>query len=127
MLLIGDLDNVRIHPICMAAGELAQNPALVQFPLAALHILPPAMHHILVCLALNHYIHTLPSSANKSTAVINRSKVYYHRGVAIRALSEYVGRDKTRCSDFTIASILMFMSMEVSQSKLHYSRELTFR
>ena len=72
------------------------------------------MHHTLVCLALNHYIHTLPVGADKSVAVSNRSKVYQHRGAAIKSLSHYVGKDKTMCSDMSIASIMMFMSMEVS-------------
>ncbi|KAH7091343.1 fungal-specific transcription factor domain-containing protein [Paraphoma chrysanthemicola] len=105
--------NLRILPTVKAAGELAPNPAVILFPLRALHILPPAIHHTLVCLALNHYVHTLPIGADKSTAIENRSKVYRHRGAAIQALSHYVGKDKTRCNDLTIASILMFMSMEL--------------
>jgi len=77
------------------------------------------MHHTLVCLALNHYIHTLPVGADKAVAVSNRSKVYQHRGAAIKSLSQYVGKDKTMCSDMSIASIMMFMSMEVSTSPKH--------
>ncbi|KAF2027869.1 hypothetical protein EK21DRAFT_71024 [Setomelanomma holmii] len=105
--------NLRILPTVKAAGELAPNPAVIMFPLRALHILPPAIHHTLVCLALNHFVHSLPVGAAKTTAIENRSKVYRHRGAAIQALSHYVGKDKTRCSDLTIASILMFMSMEL--------------
>jgi hypothetical protein len=85
----------------------------MQLPLEALHILPPAIHHTLVCLSLNHFIHSLPPGSDKTVAVINRSKVYQHRGAAIRALSQYVGKDKTQTNDLSIASILMFMSMEV--------------
>ncbi|KAH7366665.1 fungal-specific transcription factor domain-containing protein [Pyrenochaeta sp. MPI-SDFR-AT-0127] len=105
--------NSRIHPEVISAGELAPNPAVVIFPLHALHLLPPAVHHTLVCLALNHFIHRLPNGADRAVVVTNRSKVYHHRGAAIRALSHYVGKDKTRCSDLTIASIVMFMSMEL--------------
>lgn len=111
-------DNERIHPDIMACGELAPNPALILFPVHTLHILPPAAHHSLVCMALNHYVHRLPSGADRSVAVSNRSKMYHHRGAAIRSLSHYVGKDSTRCSDLTIASILMFMSVEVSLSCL---------
>ena len=112
------IDNLRILPDAKASGELAPNPAIILFPMRALHILPPAIHHTLVCLSLNHFIHCLPVGADRTFVVTNRSKVYHHRGAAIRALSQYVGKDKTRCSDLTIASILMFMSLEVSVALL---------
>ncbi|KAI4700521.1 hypothetical protein J4E81_003482 [Alternaria sp. BMP 2799] len=46
----------------------------------------------------------------------NRLKIYHYRGLAIRALNENVARKETRSSDQTIASILMFMAMEVHSS-----------
>jgi hypothetical protein len=91
------------------------------FPLAALNLLPPAIHHTLVCLSVNHYIHSLPIGADKSITADNRSKIYQHRGAAIRALSQYVGKDRTRCNDLSISSILVFMSMEVRSSHLLHS------
>jgi hypothetical protein len=106
-------DNTRIHPMVKASGELAPNPALIQFPLAALHMLPPAVHDTLVCLSLNHFIHTLPVGTNKHVIISTRSEIYQHRGAAIRSLSQYVGKDKTRCSDLAISSILIFLAMEV--------------
>jgi hypothetical protein len=108
------IDNERIRPVARRSEELARNPALMSFPLAALHMLPPAIHHTLVCLSVNHYIHSLPTGSDKSIATGNRSKIYQHRGAAIRALSQYVGKDRTRCNDLSISSILVFMSMEVS-------------
>lgn len=93
---------------------MAPNPAVIHFPLWALHVLPPAMHHTLVCMGLNHYIHALPLDANRAVVASNRSKIYKYRGQAIRALSENVANEKTRSSDLTISSILMFMAMEVS-------------
>lgn len=92
---------------------MAPNPAIILFPLHALHLLPPTVHHTLVCLAVNHFIHSLPVGTDKRVVVSNKAKVYHHRGAAIRALSHYVGQDKTQCSDSTIASVLMFMSVEV--------------
>lgn len=91
------------------------NPAIVHFPVWALHVLSPAMHHTLVCLGLNHYIHTLPPGSNREVVASNRSKIYKYRGLAIRALSENVASETTRSSDLTISSILMFMAMEVGQ------------
>ncbi|KAH5062275.1 hypothetical protein HBH96_068650 [Parastagonospora nodorum] len=104
--------NTRIYPMVKASGELAPNPALIQFPLAALHMLPPAVHHTMVYLSLNHFIHTLPVGTNKHVTISTRSEIYQHRGAAIRSLSQYVGKDKTRCSDLAISSILMFLAME---------------
>ncbi|KAH8719501.1 fungal-specific transcription factor domain-containing protein [Phaeosphaeriaceae sp. PMI808] len=105
--------NVRIQPTLKVASKIAVNPALIDFPLAALHILPPAIHHILVCYSVNHFVHTLPPGTDKAITASNRSKVYQHRGAAIKELSMYVGKDKTMSSDMTIASILMFMCMEL--------------
>ncbi|KAH3920020.1 hypothetical protein HBH56_021740 [Parastagonospora nodorum] len=105
--------NTRIYPMVKASGELAPNPALIQFPLAALHMLPPAVHHTVVCLSLNHFIHTLQVGTNKHVTISTRSEIHQHRGAAIRSLSQYVGKDKTRCSDLAISSILMFLAMEL--------------
>jgi hypothetical protein len=112
-------DNVRVLPTMKSSVELAPNPAMIQFPLAALHVLPPAVHHTLVCLSLNHFVHTLPIGANKNVAVTTRSKIYQHRGAAIRSLSQYVGKDKTRSSDLSISSILVFLAMEVSSQPIN--------
>lgn len=71
------------------------------------------MHHTLVCLGLNHFIHSLPDGSNRALIASSRSKIYRYRGLAIRALSENVARETTRSSDLTISSILMFMAMEV--------------
>lgn len=111
-------DNGRIHPDVKASGELMPNPAVIPFPLYALHVLPPTVHHTMVCLSLNHFIHCLPAGTNKIVTVSNKSKVYQHRGAAIRDLSRAIGQDKTRCSDMTITSILMFMSVEVGRNVL---------
>lgn len=106
-------DNLRIHTTYKAAGELAPNPALVPFPQQALHLLTPAIHHTLVCLSLNHFIHTSPLGTDRAVLAPNRWKVYHHRGAALHALGQHIGQDKTRCSDMTITTILMFMCLEV--------------
>jgi hypothetical protein len=118
------IDNERIRPAILMSEDLAPNPAVIKFPMAALNLLPPAVHHTLVCLSINHYIHSLPVGADKSIATGNRSKIYQHRGAAIRALSQYVAKDQTRCNDLSISSILVFMSMEV---RYHHSNPLAKR
>lgn len=72
------------------------------------------MRHTIVCVALNHFVLTLPNSANKETTAVIRAKVFQHRGAAIKALSGYVADEKMRYSELTLACILMFMTMEVS-------------
>jgi hypothetical protein len=105
--------NMRIYPDVKKTDFLVPNPALIRFPIWALHLLPPAMHHTLVCLGLNHYIHSLPSGSNRAFIAGIRSKIYTYRGLAIHALCENIARETTRSSDLTICSILMFISMEV--------------
>jgi hypothetical protein len=83
------------------------------FPLYILHLLPPAIHHTIVCLSLNHFINSLPIGTDREVAVTNRSKVYHHRGAALRALSQHIAQDRTRCGDLTIASVMMFLCLEV--------------
>ncbi|KAF2134984.1 hypothetical protein P153DRAFT_372221 [Dothidotthia symphoricarpi CBS 119687] len=106
--------NVRLIPQVIAAGEMAPNPAMILVPLQILHLLPPAVHHTFVCLALNHFTLSVPSGTDSVVATNNKLKVYRHRGHAIRALNELISSDKTRCSDMAIVSILTFLSMELS-------------
>ncbi|KAI4648365.1 uncharacterized protein J4E79_009987 [Alternaria viburni] len=80
----------------------------------ALHILAPAMHYTAVCLSLNYYLTSLPLGKDRAVIAENRLKIYHYRGLAIRALNENVARRNTRSSDQTIASILMFLAMEIS-------------
>jgi hypothetical protein len=80
----------------------------------------------MVCLSVNHFIHSLPDGADKAVVVANRLKIYQHRGAAIRALSEYVGKNQTRFTDHAISSIMMFMSTEVSvfRDDISFSRSI---
>jgi hypothetical protein len=113
---MSNLDNTRIFPSQQATYPLVPNPAITSFPLHALHLLPPAIHHTIVCLSLNHFIHSLPSGTDGEIAVTNRSKLYHHRGAALRSLSHVLAREKTGCGDMSIASVLVFMCMDVGLS-----------
>ena len=116
-ILLSITGNQRAFPVMQKTGELVPNPIVIAFPMHVLHLLPPAIHHILVCLSLNHYLQSLPASADRSIVAVNRSKSYKHRGAAIRYLSRYVGTDKTQCNDMTIMSILLFLTMEVRMKR----------
>jgi len=71
------------------------------------------MHYTTVCLSLNYYLTSSPPGKDRTILADNRLRIYHYRGLAIRALNENVARKETRSSDQTIASILMFMAMEV--------------
>lgn len=105
--------NTTIYPDLKETESLVPNPAVIQFPVWALHVLPPAMHYTTVCLSLNHYINSLPPSLDRTIVAGKRMKIYKYRGLAIQALNEDIACAKTRSSDLTISSILMFMAMEV--------------
>ena len=109
--------NSKIYPDIQETDCLAPNSAVVHFPVWALHILAPAMHYTTVCLSLNYYLTSLPLGKDRAIVADNRLKIYHYRGLAIRALNENVARKETRSSDQTIASILMFLAMEVRSDK----------
>jgi hypothetical protein len=100
--------------MALLGSHLARNDHIITFPPAALHLLPPSTHHTTVCLAMNHFIYSLPANIAKQIAERNWSKVHHHRGAAIVELNRSISNEKTRCSDGTITSIVMLLSVEVS-------------
>ncbi|PSN72315.1 hypothetical protein BS50DRAFT_569829 [Corynespora cassiicola Philippines] len=108
--------NTRIYPQVLQCSVLAPNPHIIFFPLGALHLLPPAIHHTMVCLAVNHRLCSLPAGTDRQLLNDKWSKVYHHRGAAIRELSAHIGREATRNTDTTMSSVLMFMCAELQQS-----------
>jgi hypothetical protein len=93
--------------------------------MAALHLMPRSVHHTLVCLALNHFVYSLPFTATKRNAASSWDKIFQHRGAAIRELTHSIGKPKTQCSDSTITSVLMFLAAEVSllSTMVHWSAD----
>ncbi|KMP01709.1 hypothetical protein CIRG_01848 [Coccidioides immitis RMSCC 2394] len=78
--------------------------------------IPTGMKYTLVSMALNHRIYHLLSRTSRSTLAEALSNLYHYRGLAIRALGEDVGKEKTRSSDATITSVLLFMVTDVRDS-----------
>lgn len=108
--------NTKVYPDLLTVMELAPNPYIIFFPLGALHFLPVSIQHSLACFALCHRIHQLPRETERLAITEKWSRVYYHRGVAIRELSEKISQDESRCNDATISSVVMFLCMELQQS-----------
>ncbi|KAF2729586.1 hypothetical protein EJ04DRAFT_502111 [Polyplosphaeria fusca] len=107
--------NNHLYPELLAITELAPNPYILYFPLKALPLLPPSIRHTMVCLSLSYRLHTLPPAAIQGYATVSWSRIFHHRGLAIRSLSEEIGTEGTRTSDKTIAAVLVFMCFELQQ------------
>ena len=112
------LVNYRILPQSCESDCLAPNPHNITFPITALHVLPPSIHHTLICLSLSHFVNSLPVSTGKRLAAGNWDKIFQHRGAALRELTTSISKTKTRCSDTTITSVMMFLAAEVSFAHL---------
>ncbi|KAF1953429.1 hypothetical protein CC80DRAFT_477989 [Byssothecium circinans] len=106
--------NMRIYPQ-LTEDELAPNPHIMLFPVAALHLLPPAVHHNLVVLTLCHFVYSLPPEQGKALAAQHAPKILHHRGATIREISNRL-QGKMKTNDSTIVSIMMLMCCELQQT-----------
>lgn len=104
--------NMRILPQIKTMDELVPNPHLMIFPVAALHLLPPAVHHTVVCMALTHYTYSLPPSEARAMAATSNTKILHHRGAALREISHRLTTQK-KPTDSTMVSVCMLMCCEV--------------
>ncbi|PLB38034.1 Zn(II)2Cys6 transcription factor [Aspergillus candidus] len=108
--------NACIYPSFAAFHQLAPNPYITRFSHAVIPHLPPAMCHLLVCLALGHRIQSLMLNTDYGALIEVRSRLYHHRGMAIQLLADAIGNAITRTSDLTIASVLMLLFTDARQS-----------
>ncbi|MCJ1372298.1 hypothetical protein MMC20_003521 [Loxospora ochrophaea] len=105
--------NSQVYPDLLSS-QLAPNPFIV--PLFALHLIPTSIRHSLVTTALSGHLFRSQQSASQDSLTENWSRLHRHRGVAIRALNEEIGKESTRSSDATITSVLTFLIVELQQS-----------
>ncbi|PVI05383.1 hypothetical protein DM02DRAFT_516773 [Periconia macrospinosa] len=106
--------NMRILPQIKTADELVPNPHLTIFPVAALHLLPPEIHHTVVCLSLAHYTFSLPPAESRVMAATSTTKILHHRGAALREISHRLTTQKP--TDTTMVSVCMLMCCELQQT-----------
>jgi hypothetical protein len=99
--------------------QMAPSPLILSFTPTALHHLPAAINHAMVAFALGYRMHRqeLPSKEVWS-------KVYHHRGLAIRDISQRIqsctsnkitSQRQESVVDITIASIFVFLCSEVGK------------
>lgn len=97
-------------------NELAPNPYLIPFALELVPYLSRSMRHSLLCAALDHRIYQIAEGTDSRKWVTNlRPKQLYHRGVAIRTLSDAIADDEERMKDSTLAALFLFFYMDVSR------------
>lgn len=87
-------------------------------PLEIVALLPPAMNHILVSVALRHRMYRVgANSGRRNRAVLEmRSKYYHHRGMAISAMNREIRKPDTGNVFLLIVSAIMFVFAEVSRA-----------
>lgn len=108
-------DNERIIPNFKNA-ELFPNPSIVAVPLEYLSLISPTIHHALTCAALNHFVLSALDEIDQAFITDVRTKVFRHRGAAIKALSDEISNVKPANSESTISSIFSFMTMEIQDT-----------
>jgi len=78
--------------------------------------IPPLSIHSIVCLALGYRIHNAPRDLDSRTVRHLWSRLYHHRGAAIRILNTDIAGKNTRASDNTISGLVTFLVQEVGGS-----------
>ncbi|PKS12978.1 hypothetical protein jhhlp_000319 [Lomentospora prolificans] len=86
---------------------------LMDFNLA---LLSPLTIHTIVCLSLGYRIHNISRQADMELLRHLWSRLYLHRGAAIRILNQDIAREDTRASDTTISGLVVFLVQEIQQS-----------
>ncbi|THC98084.1 hypothetical protein EYZ11_002436 [Aspergillus tanneri] len=81
-----------------------------------------SVRHTICYLTLGHRIQQLAWQLDEAALVEERSRLYHHRGEAMRALSEDISNDRSQCTDTTILSVLMFLFADVRQFAAPYWR-----
>ncbi|KAH8424442.1 Zn(II)2Cys6 transcription factor [Aspergillus melleus] len=114
--------NTCVYPDVAAMHDLPPNPYLDQFPMVALHQMPLSVCHTIAYLVLGHRLQRCGSSDADDVLTRERSRLYHHRGEAMRCLSEDIASATTQCNDATILSVLMFLFADVRQFAAPYWR-----
>jgi hypothetical protein len=115
-------DNFQILPAWEAVHELAPNPYLVRFSPEVVPYLSRSMRHSLLCAALDHRIYQIANNSDSSKWVTNlRPKQLYHRGIAIRTLSDAIANEEERIKDSTLTALFLFFYIDVSNVASPYT------
>ncbi|KAK3332914.1 fungal-specific transcription factor domain-containing protein [Cercophora scortea] len=112
--------NSAVYPD-YTTNQLEPSPFIIQCPLPVISVVPTAIVHTLVSVAISHRLYTLSGnntacSPSSDSGSRTWSRLYHHRDLAIRALNKLVGDERTRTADITIGSIYTFLFAVLQQS-----------
>ncbi|KAK0628375.1 fungal-specific transcription factor domain-containing protein [Bombardia bombarda] len=108
--------NDQIYPQ-HCSNQLEPSPFVIVLP--DLSLLPVALTHTLVSVAISHRLFKTTGVVAKDSSLSDPdmwSRLYHHRDIAIRSLNELIGSEKTRCSDVTISCVYSFLFAVLQQS-----------
>lgn len=107
-------DNCQVFPEYIH-HQLAPTTFVVPLPLETVALIPPAMSHILVSVALRHRMYRVgANSGRRDGAVLEmRSKYYHHRGMAIAALNAEIRKPGMGNAFLVMVNAIMFVFAEV--------------
>ncbi|KAI1863291.1 uncharacterized protein JN550_009611 [Neoarthrinium moseri] len=112
--------NVYVYPNYRDPKSVAPMLWFPPLPPNAFHDADPAIRHTMTCLALGYRICALLAADSVNPSGLDdlrhvRTKVLYHRNLAIQALSSSIKDERKRSRDSTLHSILMFLVVEIRQ------------
>lgn len=112
------VDNSEVFPEYIH-HQLSPTAFVQPLPLKTVALIPPAMNHILVSVALRHRMYRVgANSGRRDRAVLEmRSKYYHHRGLAISAMDSDIRGGVTNVF-VLMASAIMFVFAEVCGSSV---------
>ncbi|KAF3760870.1 C6 zinc finger domain protein [Cryphonectria parasitica EP155] len=102
-------------PEYRAIGELAPNPWLTSVPMDTIRLLPTPIVETVVFMAIGYRISQFPEAADRSETAVLRTRMYHHRGRAVKTISLALSNDKLRDTDYALAIVLMLLFGESRQ------------
>ncbi|KAK1537872.1 C6 zinc finger domain-containing protein [Colletotrichum paranaense] len=98
--------NEQVYPY-FYENQLTKSPWVV--PISHIHAMKPYRRHGLVTMAIEHRMSRLSPARNDAYAIEVRARAYQHRLTAIQALNKDIENESTRCSDATLAGVIVFL------------------
>lgn len=106
------IGNEQVYPY-FYENQLTKSPWVV--PISHIHAMKPYRRHGLVTMAIEHRMSRLSPARNDAYAVEVRARAYQHRLTAIQVLNREIENESTRCSDATLAGVIVFLFGDVRE------------
>ncbi|KAK6204176.1 hypothetical protein LQW54_008410 [Pestalotiopsis sp. IQ-011] len=95
---------------------------ITPLPLDVLHGVEPAIAHSLTFCTLSYRMTQLsgPGGYTEDERLAISTKMYYHRDIAVRALSQALNDPKRQSDIVTLTAVFLFMVVDISQAKINW-------